>query len=158
MPGPIFKQIDLKKVLMRSVQLNVSSNQNIKINLKDKNNSNYMMSGDEDQMNRVFLNLIKNSIESIDDKLNKTVNFKGKIDVEIYSDKDYIYTIIEDNGLGFDTNNIKKMLTPYFTTKKNGTGLGLAIVNKIINEHDGNIHFKSNNHGARVQIIIPKGK
>jgi two-component system nitrogen regulation sensor histidine kinase NtrY len=59
--------------------------------------------------------------------------------------------------MGFDLINKKKMLTPYFTTKKNGTGLGLAIVGKIINDHNSVIKFKSNNeNGAKVEIIIPK--
>ena len=50
-----------------------------------------------------------------------------------------------DNGIGFDKikNNIKDILNPYFTTKKNGTGLGLAIVNKIINDHNGELNFFS---------------
>ena len=75
-----------------------------------------------------FINLIKNSIESIYEKKTKNVDFKGKINIEIKSDKDYIYVTIIDNGVGFEQVNKKKMLTPYFTTKKNGTGLGLAIV------------------------------
>ena len=48
-----------------------------------------------------------------------------------------------DNGVGFGVfkNNIKDILHPYFTTKKNGTGLGLSIVNKIVNDHNGKIDF-----------------
>ena len=47
--------------------------------------------------------------------------------------------------------NIKDILNPYFTTKKNGTGLGLSIVSKIINDHDGNIEFIPINDGAKIK-------
>ena len=59
-----------------------------------------------------------------------------------------------DNGIGFDKikNNIKEILNPYFTTKKNGTGLGLSIVNKIINDHNGELKFISISNGAKIEI------
>ena len=61
---------------------------------------------------------------------------------------------IIDNGIGFEkfARNIKDILNPYFTTKKNGTGLGLSIVNKIINDHNGKIEFIPIHEGAIVQI------
>ena len=66
--------------------------------------------------------------------------------------------IINDNGIGFGVleNNIKDILNPYFTTKKNGTGLGLSIVNKIVNDHNGNIRFLNIDNGARIEIIFSK--
>ena len=51
-------------------------------------------------------------------------------------------------------NDIKQILNPYFTTKKNGTGLGLAIVNKIINDHNGELKFLTISNGAKVEIIL----
>ena len=50
------------------------------------------------------------------------------------------------------TNNIKDILNPYFTTKKNGTGLGLSIVNKIIYDQNGRIDFISIKDGAKIEI------
>ena len=69
---------------------------------------------------------------------------------------DNIIIKIIDNGQGFEVlnNNIKDILNPYFTTKKNGTGLGLSIVNKIINDHNGNIEFKPIKEGAEVKILF----
>ena len=112
--------------------------------------------GDEEQLNRVFLNLIKNSVESIGEKKNKIIDLQGKIGIDIASDSDYIYVNIIDNGIGFEHVDKKKMLTPYFTTKKKGTGLGLAIVLKIINDHNGLIAFNAAKEGAKVSITIPK--
>ena len=66
--------------------------------------------------------------------------------------------MIQDNGVGFGIfkDNIKDILNPYFTTKKKGTGLGLAIVNKIINDHQGSLDFKSLDTGAQIQIKFNK--
>ena len=119
------------------------------------NSPNYIK-GDQEQLNRVFLNLIKNSIESIHEKLSKNVEFKGKISIDIKNDNHYIYVTITDNGVGFEHVDKTKMLTPYFTTKKKGTGLGLAVVTKIINDHNSTILFRSITKGAKVEIIIPK--
>ena len=66
--------------------------------------------------------------------------------------------IITDNGVGFNSynNNIKDVLNPYITTKKNGTGLGLSIVNKIVNDHNGIIEFMPTKEGAKIKLIFVK--
>ena len=89
-------------------------------------------------------------------KKNKNVDFKGKIEVEIYGDNNYIYVTTKDNGIGFDRVDKNKMITPYFTTKKKGTGLGLAVVTKVISDHKGTILFNSIDDGAMVKITLPK--
>ena len=154
MPKPIFKRISLDQLVSRAISLNELSEPNIKFIVNKNKNSNFI-SGDEEQLNRVFINLIKNSIESIHEKGVKNVDFKGKIEVEINTYSDYIYVSIEDNGVGFSQINKKEMVTPYFTTKKKGTGLGLAIVTKIISDHNSTILFNSINNGAKVEISIP---
>jgi len=155
MPKPIMKKIDLTKVISRSINLLKLSEKNITFNFFDKK-SNLFIKGDEEQINRVFINLIKNSIESINEKKTKNAVFKGKINVDIKEDSDYIYVEIKDNGIGFDNVNKAKMLTPYYTTKTKGTGLGLSIVTKIINDHNSTIIFNSIKDGAQVEITIPK--
>ena len=110
------------------------------INFNVKNDS-FFINGDEDQLNRVFINLIKNSEEAFEDMLKKDPNFKGIINIEIINNNDYITCRLTDNGPGIT--DAKKAMTPYFTTKKKGTGLGLPIVTKIINEHFGNFSIKS---------------
>ena len=109
-----------------------------------------------DQLNRVFINLIKNSEESIIEQSQKEPNFKGNIDIEIVDNNDYINIRIKDNGKGIT--DAKKAMTPYFTTKKTGTGLGLPIVTKIINEHSGIFSIKNigKTNGAIVTISLPK--
>ncbi len=154
MPRPIFKKIDIIDVIKRSTDfVKMSSENEITFNSKNKK---YFINGDADQLNRVFINLIKNSEESFLDMTKKTPNFKGKINIEIISNNDYIVINIIDNGTGIlDT---KKVMTPYFTTKLKGTGLGLPIVSKIINEHSGEFSIKNNNQnkGVKVEISFPK--
>ena len=100
--------------------------------------------------------MIKNSIESIHQKAENDTNFNKKISIEIKQNNDHIIIILIDNGIGFGNikNNIKDILHPYFTTKKNGTGLGLSIVNKIINDHNGTIKFISIEGGAKIEISL----
>ena len=78
-----------------------------------------------------------------------------KINIDIVEDSDYIFVTTTDNGIGFEQVDKKKMLTPYYTTKKKGTGLGLSIVDKIVSDHNGSILFLNHNNGAKVQIVIP---
>ena len=155
MPKPMFKKMNLNNLVSRSISLHKLSEANIKISLSEAN-SIFEINGDEEQLNRVFINLIKNSIESINEEEIKNAHFKGKIAIDIKGDSDYIYVTIVDNGVGFERVDKVKMLTPYYTTKKQGTGLGLAIVTKIVNDHNGTILFNSIKNGAKVEVILPK--
>ena len=157
MPKPILKDNNLVLIIQDNIDLLKELEKNIKINF-NYNSDSIILNSDNEQLSRVFLNLIKNSIESIQEKNQNKPNSKGIIDMEIYDNDDYIQFIITDNGKGFDIleNNIKNILNPYFTTKKTGTGLGLAIVNKIINDHNGSIDFTALNDGAKIKIKFIK--
>ena len=150
MPRPIIKKIDLNKVINRSIDF-------LKVSLKSQvffkqNKKSNLIMGDEDQLNRVFINIIKNADESIIEILSKKPKYIGKIDIDILKNNDYIVTVIKDNGEGIS--DTKKVMTPYFTTKKKGTGLGLPIVNKIVNEHSGELVIKKDN-GTKIEIWLP---
>jgi len=154
MPRPIFKKVDIIQLINKSLEFIKLTSKN-SINLLSKTNYHFI-NGDEDQLNRVFVNLIKNSEESFIEKLQKEPNFKGNIDIEIVDNNDYIVIRLTDNGTGIT--DTKKAMTPYFTTKKSGTGLGLPIVTKIINEHSGKFSIKNQKvkSGAIITITLPK--
>ena len=157
MPKPIFQKNDLVELMTDNIKLLQELDKSIDIEFKNNNNQIYFNS-DKEQLSRVFFNLIKNSVESIQQKAEKTHNFVKNIGIELNDLDDHISVIINDNGIGFDSlsNNIKEILNPYFTTKKQGTGLGLSIVNKIINDHKGNIDFISKNDGAIIKVTFTK--
>jgi two-component system nitrogen regulation sensor histidine kinase NtrY len=154
MPKPIFGKINLKEIILSNIRLIELSNKNIKFNFNNYTD-NIFINGDKEQINRAFFNLFKNSVESLNEKSSKTADFVPKINIEIRVKDNYICSTIEDNGIGFSKENIKNIVKPYFTTKKEGTGLGLAIVNKIINDHDGNVVLLPNKNGAKITINLP---
>ncbi len=154
MPRPIFKEMNIIEVVKKSIEfVKMSSKSQINV---ESNHKELKIIGDTEQLNRVFINLIKNSEEAFLDVIKKTPNFKGKIDIEIYSNNDYIVIKLTDNGTGIS--DTKKVMKPYFTTKAKGSGLGLPIVSKIINDHSGDfvIKNKKNKDGIIVEISFPK--
>tara|TARA_B100000780_G_scaffold50418_1_gene31279 strand:- start:41 stop:523 length:483 start_codon:yes stop_codon:yes gene_type:complete len=159
MPKPILKDNNLVLLIKDNVKLLKEIDNTIEINFNPKNNY-ISLNSDNEQLSRVFFNLIKNSIESIQEKKQNNVNFKGIINIDININIGYIDFIIIDNGVGFEifNKNIKNILNPYFTTKKKGTGLGLAIVNKIINDHNGSIIFTSLDKKAKINIKFLKNE
>ena len=155
MPKPLFRENNLIELINSNILLLKKIDETIDINFNDNNLSKIISLNDYEQISRVFFNLIKNSIESIQEKANKSKDFNKKIDIEINKINDYINIIIIDNGLGFVSQNTKDIIKPYYTTKQKGSGLGLSIVNKIINDHNGSIEFKTIQFGAKVEIILP---
>lgn len=153
MPKPVLKDNDLISLMNENIKLLKKLDDKIIIQLKS-NSEKIFLNSDKEQLSRVFFNLIKNAIESIQQKHENSPIYIGKIDIELNKLDNNINLRIVDNGIGFGifAANIKDILNPYFTTKKNGTGLGLSIVNKIINDHNGKIEFIPIEEGAEINI------
>ena len=157
MPKPIFQKNDLVILIKENIKLLKELDTSIEIIFLD-NLEKIVLNSDKEQLSRVFFNLIKNSIESIHQNLEKDNNTNKKITIELIEQDHHIQLVIVDSGIGFGDlkSNIKDILNPYFTTKKNGTGLGLSIVNKIINDHNGKIEFIAIEYGAKIEITFLK--
>ena len=157
MPKPVMKKNNLVNLLKDTIKLLKELDKSIDIEFV-KSNEIIELNSDPEQLSRVFLNLIKNSIESIHQKVEKGAVFNKKISIELNDFDDHISLVIKDSGLGFGVfgDKIKNILNPYFTTKKNGTGLGLSIVNKIVNDHNGSIEFSNIDNGAKIIITFSK--
>jgi nitrogen fixation/metabolism regulation signal transduction histidine kinase len=108
---------------------------------------------DEEQLRRVFVNLIENSIEAFDEtQIGKQILIKTFHDAA----RDLIVAEVSDNGNGISPAGFQKLFQPYFSTKGRGTGLGLAIVQRIIGEHRGKIKAVSNKpRGAKFIVELP---
>ena len=154
MPKPIFKKLNLYKTINDTLKLMKINDDSIDISFKCSDK--IFIKADNEQINRVFINLIKNSIESLNEKHQKISDFDKKINIEINEINDYIEILIIDNGTGFKNKNLSDVTKPYYTTKKNGSGLGLSIVVKIINDHNGTIDFVDYNKGAKIKLTFPK--
>ena len=148
------KKNELNKIIIDTINLMKTNDKDIAINFNSSDV--HYVNSDIEQLNRVFINLFKNSIESLKEKSEKKGNFQKKIDVEIQLINDYINIVVEDNGTGFTNNDPSVFSKPYFTTKKEGSGLGLSIVEKILNDHNGFIEFIPQKEGAKIKILLPK--
>ncbi len=150
MPKPVYKNNNLKDVILLNIELLKKLDKTINFNFNSEKPLNFKF--DFEQISRVCFNLIKNSIESLKEKRQKNPDFIKNIDIEIKDQIDYISLTIIDTGLGFKNINTSELTKPYFTTKADGTGLGLSIVSKIINDHNGVITFTNLIEGAKVEI------
>ena len=118
-------QINLDKVLQEEISM-FDNKENLRFDyygLKDT-----VVSGPKPQLTRVFVNIINNAVQAVEEKAD------GHIIVSLRNSvKDGFYDIvIEDNGPGVSVENENRLFTPNFTTKNGGSGLGLAISKSIL--------------------------
>lgn len=108
------------------------------------------INGDYDRLKQVFINLIKNGIESFDGK-------NGKLEIKSKENNKEVIISIIDNGCGMDEEVFKNINKMFYTTKKNGTGIGLPLSNEIIKLHNGRINlYSKKGKGTTVEIIFNK--
>lgn len=104
---------------------------------------------DKDQIHRAILNLLKNSMESL--------NINGNIQVTVKATSETVQINVIDDGPGISNELKSKIFEPFYTTKEIGTGLGLALSKQIIEEHGGSLEYLTNHtRGAHFLIIIPR--
>lgn len=111
---------------------------------------------DAEQIRRVFVNLIDNSVEAVGE-----VEGDRRITVATGHDpaRGLLIAEVTDTGHGISRTDFARLFQPYFSTRGRGTGLGLAIVQRIMTEHGGRIRAESNRpSGARMIIELPVGE
>jgi len=110
---------------------------------------------DKIQFEQVILNLLRNSIES----LQNCSQPKAQLTIQTYIHSNQTLIInVKDNGPGINQEYTNKLFDLYFTTKKNGMGVGLAICRTVIEAHGGNIMAMNRSQGgACFQINLPIG-
>jgi two-component system NtrC family sensor kinase len=124
------------------------------------------IAGNLAQLEEVFFNFIDNAYDAIVERRDtlKEPNYRGKIIISArVKMENTVEIILQDNGLGIKEENLKKVFTPFFTTKisaRQGTGLGLYVIKRIITDnHKGTINFSSQYHsGTRFTMELPIAK
>ena len=152
MPNPIKKSNNLKKLLQDTINLYKLSENKIIFDLNYKSTTD-VFQFDLNQISRVLINIIKNSLESIHEKQELDKDLQGIVNIFVENNNDFIYITIEDNGVGFKTTP-KDLISPLTTTKQHGSGLGLSIVSKILHQHGGDLNFIEKSNGAKIKLSI----
>ncbi len=118
------------------------------IKIHDETQDQPTMWADSNQMERVFLNLIKNAIDAMPNG--------GKLNISSQQVGDNVEFIFTDTGVGMTEQTKTKMFMPLFTTKAQGMGFGLAICKRIVEAHGGKIAVESTlGSGTKFTISLP---
>ena len=157
MNKPKFEKINIKDLILESINLYKPNYKYINFIFEDLSDSKNIVC-DYSQINRVLINIIKNSIESIEEKNLQSSKKQGEIIIKLNDTGENFQIFVIDNGVGFKDNKLSNETNTYYTTKKNGSGLGLSIVSKILHEHNGYISINNafNDSGANISIVLPK--
>ncbi|MFD0961283.1 ATP-binding protein [Paenibacillus chungangensis] len=112
-----------------------------------------IVSIDVKQVKQVILNLLKNALDAVEEVQTER---RGRIDIHLNNDGQYVAITIKDNGKGMDKSTMGRLFDPFFTTKQAGTGLGLSVSYRIIRNHGGNISVDSRvGFGTEFTIYLP---
>jgi len=137
---------DINKIVDSSITIS-NIPENIKIERKFAKKA--IVTVDEKQLQRVFLNLTRNAVQAMPNG--------GKLTIKTSETKDHAEIEFRDTGIGIADENMTKLFTPFFTTKAKGIGMGLAICKKIVEQHNGTIEVKNKlSQGTTFTIKLPK--
>jgi signal transduction histidine kinase len=104
--------------------------------------------GDPEQLKSCFSNIIINGVQSME--------FGGKLNVEIRNEQTGIRVNIRDTGSGIPAEALDHIFEPYYSTKETGVGLGLAVTKRIVEQHRGAINVTSNEGvGTEFSVFLP---
>jgi two-component system, NtrC family, nitrogen regulation sensor histidine kinase NtrY len=147
MPKSNFEITELNKIIENAIRLFRDTHQ---VKIEFTSIEPHFVMADNEQLHRVFINLINNSIQAIANPE------KGLIKISIEKDANFHLIRFTDNGKGIPTEQKKKVFYPNFTTKSGGMGLGLAMVKNIIQNSNGEITFESEEgKGTTFIIALP---
>jgi len=138
LPQPKIKSILVKSLLEKVAQFMKPELKKTTIQFGFNCESEFItIQGDEEMIEQVLINLIKNSIEALESIPNASIKLIGRI-----QDNSVIIEV-SDNGPGIIPEAIERIFIPFFTTKKTGSGIGLALSRQIMQMHNGSLSVKS---------------
>jgi PAS domain S-box-containing protein len=153
-PKPLnLRPIYIEDIIHNIIDLNNELLKRKNIDLKTDYAHDKRVLVDRDQIKQIFLNLIINAIDALDD------GGKIRLKTRLNSDGDFLIISVSDNGLGISPEHQEKIFQPFFTKKSNGFGLGLPTVERIIHEHGGEISVESElGKGTTFHVSLPVDK
>ena len=152
MPQANKSRVALQEILRSVVEL-YSEYENINVVLIDQTPTTLMIFADKEQLTRVFVNLVKNAVQAVNQ------DEGGLVEVVVSGSHGWGLVEVRDNGHGISDEQKPRIFTPNFTTKSGGTGLGLAICHQIVMQTGGNIYFESTvGSGASFFVRLPLEK
>ncbi|QDP41428.1 two-component system sensor histidine kinase NtrB [Radiobacillus deserti] len=151
---PQKEQVNIQKLLMDVVEKSEAAAYSVNTEIKYmKEQILPVMNIDRKQIKQVLLNLIQNAMESIKVSANKD---NGNVVIRTELTEKTIEISVRDNGIGMDRDTVKRIFTPFYTTKRKGTGIGLALSLKIIENHGGLIDvFSEPDQGSTFVVVLP---
>ncbi|NND72373.1 MAG: HAMP domain-containing protein [Rhodothermales bacterium] len=151
MPQRVVEELELNEVVQEAVSL-MQAEESSGIRL-DVAASPLWVAADREELRRIYINLIKNALQSAPEGKDVEVVVTTRLDANTA----YIYSSIQDNGSGIVEGDRDKIFVPNFSTKTSGTGLGLAIVRESIEDMRGEIGFDSQvGVGSTFWIKLPR--
>ncbi|MDR2383716.1 MAG: histidine kinase [Prevotellaceae bacterium] len=118
---------------------------------------NTVVTADASQLKQVFINIILNAIEAMENSEEKKLTLGVESGRSLNYQSRYLLVSVTDSGKGIEPNDIENIYIPFYTTKKDGTGLGLPISYGIVNQHGGELEIKSPpGKGVTVLIKLPQ--
>ena len=149
MPGSDNVKVNLGNKIAKTVAL-FEKTENVAFITEYRNTNPVIVLADKEQLSSVFINLIKNAIQSIPE------NRPGLIRIQLDTSEGKAIVRINDNGKGIPEELGDKLFQPNFTTKSSGMGLGLAIVKNIIDNTGGRIRYETElNKGTTFIVELP---
>jgi nitrogen fixation/metabolism regulation signal transduction histidine kinase len=134
LPTPRFRMVRLKDMIEKVVQLMRPELKKTHIQLEYSCEPDYItIQADEEMIEQVLINLVKNALEALAQTLNGKIEVRGSV-----VDHAVIVEVI-DNGPGIIKEALSKIFIPFFTTKKTGSGIGLSLSRQIMQMHNGNL-------------------
>lgn len=155
-----FEQTNTCEMLRKTVKLASYriGRKNISINI-DNSMCPHFIYVAPNRMEQVFLNIVINAIDSVNEKMTSQPGLEGLIKIFVEEDETYTRICFSDNGTGLDHAMRSKVFDPFFTTKKvgEGTGLGLSVSYQIVQDHGGEIQVESESgKGATFVVVLPR--
>ena len=147
---PLMERVDVNKILTRALDITIPAGSKDEIKVEKELHALPEITADSDQLQQVFINLIVNAVQAMPGG--------GNITFSTFVENNQLKISVTDTGCGIPPENMSKIFTPFFSTKKDvkGVGLGLPVSYGIIQRHHGKIEVESKvGEGSTFTVCLP---